>query len=146
MTLEFGLVAALLVLLTVVTILLPLLRRKEDGVVIERGASNLQLLREQLSELDADLQSGVLSADQYENARADLERRVLDESQQAIGPTSSAPIGIRWRTPLVVGLLFPVFAVLLYLYICISAVSMVSMSKRIRRNKLPRSLPNRWRQ
>ena len=117
MTLEFGLVAALLVLLTVVTILLPLLRRKEDGVVIERGASNLQLLREQLSELDADLRSGVLSADQYENARADLERRVLDESQQAIGPTSSAPIGIRWRTPLVVGLFFPVFAVLLYLYL-----------------------------
>ena len=91
MTLEFGLVAALLVLITTATILLPLLRRKDDGVEVERGASNLQLLREQLSEIDADLRSGVLSADQYENARVDLERRVLDESQQAIGPTSRAP-------------------------------------------------------
>lgn len=117
MTLEFGLVAALLVLITMATILLPLLRRKDDGVVIERGASNLQLLREQLSEIDADLRSGVLSADQYENARVDLERRVLDESQQAIGPTSRAPIGRRWRTPVVVGLFVPVCAALLYVYL-----------------------------
>jgi cytochrome c-type biogenesis protein CcmH len=117
MTLEFGLVAALLVLITVATILLPLLRRKDDGMVIERGASNLQLLREQLSEIDADLRSGVLSADQYENARVDLERRVLDESQQAIGPTSRAPIGRRWRTPVVVGLFVPVCAALLYVYL-----------------------------
>lgn len=117
MTLEFGLVAALLVLITMATILLPLLRRKDDGVEIERGASNLQLLREQLSEIDADLRSGVLSADQYENARVDLERRVLDESQQAIGPTSRAPIGRRWRTPVVVGLFVPVCAALLYVYL-----------------------------
>ncbi len=117
MTLEFGLVAALLVLITMATILLPLLRRKDDGMVIERGASNLQLLREQLSEIDADLRSGVLSADQYENARVDLERRVLDESQQAIGPTSSAPIGRRWRTPVVIGLFVPVCAALLYVYL-----------------------------
>jgi cytochrome c-type biogenesis protein CcmH len=117
MTLEFGLVAALLVLITMATILLPLLRRKGDGVEIERGASNLQLLREQLSEIDADLRSGVLSADQYENARVDLERRVLDESQQAIGPTSRAPIGRRWRTPVVVGLFVPVCAALLYVYL-----------------------------
>jgi cytochrome c-type biogenesis protein CcmH len=117
MTLEFGLAAALLVLITMATILLPLLRRKDDGVEIERGASNLQLLREQLSEIDADLRSGVLSADQYENARVDLERRVLDESQQAIGPTSRAPIGRRWRTPVVVGLFVPVCAALLYVYL-----------------------------
>jgi cytochrome c-type biogenesis protein CcmH len=75
------------------------------------------LLREQLSEIDADLRSGVLSADQYENARVDLERRVLDESQQAIGPTSRAPIGRRWRTPVVVGLFVPVCAALLYVYL-----------------------------
>ncbi len=117
MMVEFGVVAALLVFIAVAAILFPLLRGNVTGVVIERGDANLQLLRDQLSEIDADLRSGVLSADQYDSARADLERRVLDESQQATGASAAAPIGKRWRTPVVIGLLMPVFAVVMYLYL-----------------------------
>jgi cytochrome c-type biogenesis protein CcmH len=117
MTLTFVAVAVLLVLIAVATLLFPLLRRRSAEIVIERGDANLQLLRGQLSEIDADLRSGVLSADQYESARADLERRVLDESQQADGVSAGAQSGNRWRTPVVIGLIVPLFAVLLYLYV-----------------------------
>jgi cytochrome c-type biogenesis protein CcmH len=117
MMIEFGVVAALLVFIAVAAILFPLLRRNVTGAVIERGAANLQLLRDQLSEIDADLLGGVLSADQYDSARADLERRVLDESQQAPGASAGAATGKRWRTPVVIGLLIPVFAVVMYFYV-----------------------------
>jgi len=117
MTVEFVLVAALLVFIAVAVVLFPLLRANVTGVVIERGDANMQLLRDQLAEIDADLRSGVLSADQYDSARADLERRVLDESEQATGASAALPIGKRWRTPVVIGLLMPVLAVVMYLYL-----------------------------
>lgn len=117
MTVEFVVVAALLVFIAVAAILFPLLRANVSGVVVERGDANMQLLRDQLAEIDADLRSGVLSADQYDSARADLERRVLDESQQATGASAHAATGKRWRMPFVIGLLIPVLAVVMYLHL-----------------------------
>lgn len=117
MTVEFVVVAALLVFIAVAAILFPLLRANVSGVVVERGDANMQLLRDQLAEIDADLRSGVLSADQYDSARADLERRVLDESQQATAASAHAATGKRWRMPFVIGLLIPVLAVVMYLHL-----------------------------
>ncbi len=117
MMLEFGVVAALLVLVAVATILFPLLRNNDTDGAIDRGDANLQVLRDQLAELDVDLGSGVLSADQYESARAELERRVLDESPRTQSTVSDPPRANRWRTPVMIGVLLPVFAVLLYLFV-----------------------------
>lgn len=112
----FGAGAALLVLIAIASLLLPLLRKGDSGVTVDRGDSNLQVLRNQQTELDADLRSGIVSTDQYESACADLERRVLEESQKTSG-ASGAP-GIRkWGMPVLIGLCLPVFAVLLYLYV-----------------------------
>ena len=117
MMLEFSVVAALLVLVAVATILFPLLRNNDTDGAIDRGDANLQVLRDQLAELDVDLGSGVLSADQYESARAELERRVLDESPHTQSTVSDPPRANRWRTPVMIGVLLPVFAVLLYLFV-----------------------------
>ena len=114
--LAFGAGAALLVLIAVAFLLLPLLRKGDSGVTVDRGDSNLQVLRNHQAELDADLRSGILSADQYESACTDLERRVLEESQKSAG-TSGAPRIRRWGTPVLIGICLPVFAVLLYLYV-----------------------------
>jgi cytochrome c-type biogenesis protein CcmH len=117
MMVVFGVVAALLLLIAVTILLFPLLRQTDSSVTIDRGDANLQVLRSQQTELDADLRSGVLSADQYESACAELERRVLDESQQTVPASSSALATRRWRTPAAIGLLMPVLAVFLYLYL-----------------------------
>ena len=110
----FAIVAALLLLAVLASILWPLLRTKGEDTTVERSDANLQILRDQLAELDADLQNGTLPQEQYESARAELERRVLDESQKgaAAGPRQ---IGRRWLAPLMIGALLPVISVALYM-------------------------------
>ncbi|MBI3052671.1 MAG: c-type cytochrome biogenesis protein CcmI, partial [Betaproteobacteria bacterium] len=62
-----------------VWVLPPLLRRRSAAGDVARAASNLAVYRDQLAELDADLSSGTPSAAQYEQAKLEIERRVLDE-------------------------------------------------------------------
>jgi cytochrome c-type biogenesis protein CcmH len=75
---------------------------------------NLAVYRDQLAELEADLQRGVLDAAQYEAARIDLERGVLATSE------SAAPAASEARTPasrlaVALVLLVPMAAVPLYI-------------------------------
>jgi cytochrome c-type biogenesis protein CcmH len=56
----------------------PLWRRRAPGAV-SRDAMNAAVYREQLRELDADLASGALAPADYERARQELERRVLED-------------------------------------------------------------------
>ncbi len=94
-------------------VLVPLLSRRRVSV-IERGATNLSVIRDQVGELDNDLALGVLSSEQYDSARLDLDRSVLDEAR--FDP-SGAAIPARtslWGTALI-GAVFPIAAVLLYL-------------------------------
>ncbi|HVF64399.1 MAG TPA: c-type cytochrome biogenesis protein CcmI [Casimicrobiaceae bacterium] len=75
----FVIIAALMLVIACAWVLLPLLSRSADEAV-EREAANLDVLRDQRREIESDLASGLLSPQQYEAARADLERRVLDEA------------------------------------------------------------------
>lgn len=91
----FYLCAAALAALVIVWVLRPLLRRVgSDG--LQREAVNLAILKDQLAELDADRQAGILSDAQYAQARAELERRVLDEAQPAV---AAAAQGGKWIAP-----------------------------------------------
>jgi cytochrome c-type biogenesis protein CcmH len=113
---SFVLVAAVLTALALAWVLPPLLRRRRPGVNVERAESNVALLREQLAELDADLASGTLSTEKYAQARSELERRVLEESDSDPSPGEGS--GIRGRRAAVaLAVLIPVAAALLYLQI-----------------------------
>lgn len=117
MNMAFAATAAVLTLLALAAVVLPLLRKDIDKATIEQGHANLQVLRDQLAELESDLRSGVLSADQFESARADLERRVLDESRQSVSVPALSRGSRRWRAPAMLVFLVPTFAVVLYLYL-----------------------------
>jgi len=109
----FAAIAGLLVAVGLAWLLRPLLARAGDGDV-GREASNLSILRDQLRELDADLEAGILSPDQHREARAELERRVLEEARGAshgAGAVRSAGT----RTAIVLAFCIPVAAALLYL-------------------------------
>ena len=109
----FLVVAAAMVAGAVAWVLVPLLgRRKSTGPDPE--ATNLAVLRDQLAELDADLARGTLPRERYDQARLELERRVLDEVQ-AEAPAGGAPPGANAWTAAVLGALIPVAAVVLYL-------------------------------
>jgi len=111
----FLVAAVVMTALALAWVLPPLLRRRpRDGV--ERGASNLALLRDQLAELDVDMKSGTLSSEQYSKARGELERRVLEETAaEHPGAVSGGRTG-RWAAA-ALAVLIPVSAGLLYLQI-----------------------------
>jgi cytochrome c-type biogenesis protein CcmH len=108
----FLIAAALLSLLALLFILPPLLRQpapvRRDA---RRDELNLQVLRHQLHELDADLSRGIIDARAYGEARQDLERRVAEEVQ----PAADAPARGRRRWPgVVLALAVPGLAAALY--------------------------------
>jgi len=110
----FALVATAMVAVAVAWILVPLLRRRDAGDV-DRDASNVAILRDQFAELDADLARGTISAANHEQARRELERRVLEEVSASPGAAFKGR-GTPWAAAVLAGLV-PVVAVLLYLVI-----------------------------
>jgi len=68
----FLLLAAALLAISLAFLLLPLLRARRTGAPTERAA-NLSIYRDQFAELERDLASGVLTEDQYAQARVELE-------------------------------------------------------------------------
>lgn len=113
----FAISAALLLLLALAAIIVPLFRAGAAHSMVDRNDANLQILRDQLDELELDLRNGVLSAEQHESARAELERRVLDESQKGGTTDHSAGAGRSRLAAVFVGVLLPVAAVWMYLHL-----------------------------
>ena len=108
----FLIVVVLMVAAALGWILVPLLRPVTRRA-IGREASNVAILRDQLAELDADLAAGTTTREQYDEARRELERRVLEESKAA---QSSPPIpspSAAWTAALV-GSAIPLVALGLY--------------------------------
>lgn len=108
----FVLIAAAMVAAALAWVLVPLLGRGKPGGVA-REASNVAILRDQLRELDADLATGTMPRDQYEQAKRELEQRVLDESR-ALASTPSAPTQSAAWTAAILGSAIPIAALLLY--------------------------------
>jgi cytochrome c-type biogenesis protein CcmH len=106
--------AFFLLVAAVVIVLWPLLKRSSSPVV-GRDLSNLDIHRDQLSELDKDLEAGTLGADRYEQAKNELERRVLEEAEAPADMPQSAIPGK--AVPIVIGVFIPLTAILLYLYL-----------------------------
>lgn len=77
-------------------------------------AANLTIYRDQLRELDADLAAGTLARDQYDEARRDLERRMLDDVRSGDNTAVSSE-GKRHGMAIALGVAMPLLAALLYL-------------------------------
>ncbi|HVO90192.1 MAG TPA: c-type cytochrome biogenesis protein CcmI [Casimicrobiaceae bacterium] len=108
----FIVVGAIMLAIACAVVLVPLWRQKPADVV-DRQASNLSILRDQLAELDADLASGTLSQEQYDQARAEISRRAIDEgSDGEATPLAASRAGA--RIALIVAAILPLLAVGLY--------------------------------
>ena len=91
------LVAAGALLIIVIAILLrPLLRASNTAASsVDRRRANLSILREELRELERNRDDGALSEDDFEQARRELQRRLLEETSatEKSTPTKSASGG-----------------------------------------------------
>jgi len=109
----FLVVAAAMLAVAVAWVLVPLLARRER-VSPDPEATNLAVLRDQVAELATDLARGTLTQERYEQAKLELERRVLDEVKPGeLAGTASPPAASAW-TAAILGAVIPVAAVALY--------------------------------
>lgn len=77
---------SLMVLIALAIVLIPLLRTPQETQKENlRDEINLTLYHKKLAELEDDLKSGVLSQDQYEQGRHDIERGLLDDTAKSRG-------------------------------------------------------------
>ncbi|MDR3353148.1 MAG: c-type cytochrome biogenesis protein CcmI [Zoogloeaceae bacterium] len=88
--------ALLLFALAAAVLLWPLLRLQRTAEATAQTETTLAILKEQLRELEREFQSGQSDAATFAEARAELERRILEEAGDdpatfTASPTSSAP-------------------------------------------------------
>lgn len=77
----FIVAAALLLVVVLAFLLPPLLRPPKASRAIDRRDANLDIFRDQLSELERDRREGSLAEADFEQAKGELQRRLLDEVQ-----------------------------------------------------------------
>lgn len=109
----FWSVASIFIAAALLLLLPPLLRRRTGGAVVSRKATNVAVYRDQLRELEQDLAAGVVSRDGYDEAKREIERRLLDDVGD--GMEESAHAGAAGRNAaVVVGAALPLVAFALY--------------------------------
>ena len=109
----FWSIAALLAAVALAFVLPALLGRRRATGAATADAANVAIHRDQLKELDADLAAGTLSPERRDEARREIEQRLLDDLRTGDG-TRASPASGR-RTGMAVAAALPVAALLLYL-------------------------------
>lgn len=110
--------AVLLVAATLALILSPFRRSGQARAAradIDRKQLNAAIYRDELAELESDLAEGSLSQTDYDQAYAELQRRLLEDSAEDAPAPAVASAGR--KLPLALGMVLPVAAALLYLLI-----------------------------
>lgn len=111
----FWLICAALIAIGLAFILPTLLRREQTETGDAKQRANVEVYRDQLSELESDLANGLVSKEQYQLDRDEIERRLLEDI--SAGPTdkSKSAAAKPGRTAAyAVALGIPLGAVLLY--------------------------------
>ena len=111
----FWVYSALLTAVALAFLITPLLRARAKPVAaVSRAASNLSIFRDQLAELDADLAAGTIDREQWEAARGDLQRGLLEDAgTPAVAP--AAPVKRSMAVAVVLAVALPLVAVSAYL-------------------------------
>jgi cytochrome c-type biogenesis protein CcmH len=106
----FWIVGALAVLLVLAMLFRPFLL-KSRTVNVSRRDLNAAIYRDQLARLDRDRAENTLAEADYEQARAELQRRVIDDTAEA---DAISILQAPKKTMLAVGLVLPIAAIGLY--------------------------------
>ncbi len=106
--------ATVMVVLTVLVLLRPWQRQRLDEATTTREI-NSGIYRDQLAELDRDLAAGTIAGDSFEQARAELQRRLLDDT--ATAEVASTPAPRRNHTATALALAVPLLATGLYAWL-----------------------------
>ncbi len=103
-------------LVAMACVIWPLTRRRAPEEAPGAPGTNLAILRDHLAELQDDLERGAISPGQFEVARAELDRRALEETSEQTPRGKSGSGGAR-RTAIVLGALIPLAVSSMYIVI-----------------------------
>jgi cytochrome c-type biogenesis protein CcmH len=109
----FWVIAVVLAAAALAFVLPPLLRTRRAPPGAANDATNVAVYRDQLRELEADLAAGTLAREQYDDARRELEARLLDDVRDAGSRPRVAAPG-RWAA-ISAGIAIPLVSIALYL-------------------------------
>lgn len=117
----FWVICAALILIALAFVLPPVLQRSEESkreTDDERKKANIAVYRDQLSELEADVQNGIVSEEQYAQDREEIERRLLEDIATTNTKKTAAPPPVSARsTAYLLGIGLPLVAIIFYLNI-----------------------------
>jgi len=122
----FWIGAAVCVAIALAFVLPPLLRRKEAAAKAARKDINIAVYRDQMKEMEADRANGLLSEDQFQTAKVELEAR-LAEDALAQADTTMTPVASRRLGFTLAGVL-PVAAFGLY-FVLGNPMSLISIAE-----------------
>jgi cytochrome c-type biogenesis protein CcmH len=115
----FWLICAAFILLALAFVLPPALDRSDDAEdkdQDQRKRSNIAVYRDQLSELDSDLENGIVSQEQYGQDREEIERRLLEDTAGSRPKEKAPPVHAK-SSLYVLGLTLPIAAIAFYLIV-----------------------------
>lgn len=112
----FWLLCAGLIIVALLFILPPLLQAEFADNSAEVSAANVAVYRDQLRELESDKQNGIVSEQQFDQDRQEIERRLLaDVSLKSDSPKPASATSSSRRMVYILALAIPLTSVLLYL-------------------------------
>jgi cytochrome c-type biogenesis protein CcmH len=112
---SFWLICAVMVIVALLFVLPPLLQREEKNNAAEVREANLSVYRDQLRELENDLTNNIISKEQYEQDREEIERRLLADVSEHKDLPLAKPVSSSRNLAYVLALALPVTALLFYL-------------------------------
>ncbi len=113
----FGFIATLLVVVALLFTVLPLLRSSPDKAGLERRALNISVYKDQMTELETDLEQGILTESEKQTARNELESRLLDDVEQSDDVTIVENSQPSKKTAIILAVAVPILAIYLYQFI-----------------------------
>lgn len=112
----FWTIAAALALIAPLFVVLPLVRRQQGHAAVAGGDRKLAVYRDQLAELGEDRRAGHVDAEQYAQARGELENRLIEEIHDTEAPPPPPRRTYR-AAALAAGVMLPASALAVYLAI-----------------------------
>jgi cytochrome c-type biogenesis protein CcmH len=113
----FWIICAALSLIAILFVAIPLWRGTSKDNAVARDAANLEILRDQITEMDIDLKNGLLTPELHEQGKRELQARLLEEVGDTPGSeVSNKPHPLK-ITAVVLAVLLPLLSVGLYLKI-----------------------------
>jgi len=113
----FWIICALLLVVAVLFMVLPLWRKSVKENQVLRDVANLEIFRDQIAEMDADLRNGLLTHELHEQGKRELQTRLLEEVQTTCQETRTLARNPHKAVAIALAVFVPLIAVGLYLKI-----------------------------